>query len=60
MTEKRKDLPIREPVVLPFKPDTPIEIINRAVDKALKKYLTEENTQIPVDPNCTKNPQNGD
>jgi len=43
----QEDLPIRGPVVLPFDPKTPIEIINRAVKIALKELEKE-------------NPQNGD
>ncbi len=33
-----KKLPMREPVVLPYEPDIPIETINAAVKKALLKY----------------------
>jgi len=36
---EKKSLPIREPVVLPFKPNIPIEVINAAVKKALSEYF---------------------
>ena len=37
-----ENLPIREPVVLPFKPDIPIEIISAAVHKSLENITGAE------------------
>ena len=58
--KKSRQLPIREPVVLPFAPDIPIERINEAVNEVFKKYLAEKNSQTPTNSDHTKNPQNGD
>lgn len=35
--KKKKKLPIREPIILPFEPKTPIELIDAAVKKALSE-----------------------
>lgn len=39
---KKKVLPIRRPVELPFKPDISEELMNSALDKAYSKYLSKK------------------
>lgn len=40
--KKKKNLPMREPVVLNFKPDISQKLIDAAVDKAISRYLSRK------------------